>query len=110
MTRVAAAHEPPAYKPVSLQAGEIVKVGRRDDTWPAFLWCTCAKGEAWIPDAYMTIDANVGTMQRDYSSRELAVVQGDSVTVLERCGRWALCSFKTEQGWIPDRCLEPERT
>lgn len=83
-----------------------MKVGGRDDKWPTFLWCSCAKGEAWIPNAYMTIEANVGTMQRDYSSRELVVAPGDAVTVLERCGGWAFCNFNGEQGWIPERCLE----
>lgn len=110
MTTVIVAHQPADRASLILRAGEAVVVGGRDDEWPAFMWCSCAKGEAWIPDAYMTIEANVGKMQRDYSSRELAVASGDSVSVLERCGGWAFCNFNGEQGWIPERCLGGERT
>lgn len=108
MTPVIVKHRP-SHAPLSLRAGETVEVGQRSDKWPVFLWCTTSTGQAWVPDVYITISANVGTMKRDYTSRELAVAPGDSVNILERCGGWAFCSFADLQGWIPERCLKPAR-
>ncbi len=47
-----------ASQPVSLsvRAGDILTVGRRDDTWTEWFWCIAPDGRAsWMPETYLEL-------------------------------------------------------
>ena len=94
--------------PIVAAAGDRVTVGRRDDEWPDYLWCTAATGEAsWLPESVLelVVDGSA-TAARAYSAAELTVGVGDEVHVGERIGGWTWCTDQFgESGWLPDRVL-----
>jgi hypothetical protein len=56
--RATAEHRPTERPTLRLHAGEEVTVGRRDDEWPAFVWCTTGAGEeGWVPERYLAREA-----------------------------------------------------
>lgn len=95
-----------ASQPVSLsmRAGDAVRVGRRDDTWAEWLWCTAADGrESWVPEAFLELrpGGTEAVACRDYDATELTVRPGELVEVLEEVSGWLLCRRGGDQGWIP---------
>lgn len=105
--RVIADYASPYTEPFFLKKGRTVQVGRRDDQWPGWLWCTNAAGESrWVPEAYLSRD---GLVLRDYESTELEVKAGEMVTaVLEESG-WLWCTNQAGQsGWVPKENLRHE--
>jgi uncharacterized protein YgiM (DUF1202 family) len=106
--RVIAGYESPYTAPFFLKKGETVQIGRRDDEWPGWVWCTNAAGESrWTPESYVRGDGPVGQVVRDYEATELAVKVGEVVTaVLEESG-WLWCTNQSGQsGWIPKKVVE----
>jgi hypothetical protein len=106
-------HAIPAYAALEVEAGDRVRVLRRDDAWPAFVWCETADARAgWIPESYLGGDGAQRPLLRAYSSRELPVRPGDVVTLRDECGGWYLVeNARGETGWIPAVCarVQPER-
>jgi hypothetical protein len=104
--QVIAAHAPFGSTPLVLAAGDVVRVGRRSDEYPAWVWCENDNGAGWVPEAYVDVGLAVSTATRAYTSREIAVAKEDVVSVLERYGGWAFVrTVRGEEGWILERCL-----
>ena len=90
--------------PLCVVAGENVTVGREDDEFPGWKWCTASSGcEGWVPVELLADAAAKETaVLRDYSSRELAVQLGEEVTVEDARHEWLLVrNIRGELGWIP---------
>ncbi len=105
---VIAHHIPAAHEVLELREGDIVRVGDRDDQWPLWLWCTNDRGAGWIPEGFLDIHEKVGRAKRDYTTRELAVSEGDQVELVESHGGWAFVRPQAgEPGWVPEHCLKP---
>lgn len=102
--QVIADYNSPYTEPFFLKKGETVQIGRRDDEWPGWVWCTNAAGESrWTPDAYLCSDGQVG---RDYEATELAVKKGDVVTAVHEESGWLWCTNQSgRSGWIPAKYL-----
>jgi hypothetical protein len=110
--RVVTAHVPRAGEPLKLRAGDEVRVGRRDEEFPAWTWCeTDDGGSGWIPEAYVAREApefDRGSVLRDYDATELAAAPGDVLDVIDEEGGWLWCrSGDGAEGWVPARNVEP---
>ena len=88
--------------PISVAAGEPVEIGRSDDEYPGWAWCTDPRGkEGWMPLAFLDATASPPVALRDYDARELTVVPGDRLTPLEEHAGWIRCSVGDRTGWVP---------
>jgi len=107
LCQAVATHTPPEYPPVSWRSGHAVSVGRRDDEWTEFLWCTDASGQsAWVPESYLRHSREMAALNRNYDSRELRVSAGEHLQAFESAGGWVWCRNRQgEFGWVPLRCL-----
>jgi hypothetical protein len=104
--RVVRPHDASQPESIRLHAGNVVAVGRRDDDWPGWLWCTADDGrESWVPEAFLDQTPHRATALRDYDATEFTVVPGETVTVVEEVAGWSLCRRVTDQGWVPDDCF-----
>ena len=103
--RVIADYDSPYTEPYCLKKGETVQVGRRDDEWPGWVWCTNAAGESrWVPEAYL---GSNGLVLRNYESTELEVKAGEVVTAIIEESGWLWCTNQSGQsGWVPQKVVE----
>jgi len=122
--RVLRAHRASHADPIAVRAGDLVAVGRRDTTWPDYLWCTGPDGrEGWAPEAFLgpagggpdesggAAGRDVRRALRDYDARELDVAPGDVVLAGEEAGGWCWCEVEDgRSGWVPRDCLAPAMT
>jgi len=103
--RVVAEHRPPDRPALKVRAGDRVRLGDRDDTWPAFVWTTAADGVGgWVPERHFERSGEHAIARRDYDTTELSVDPGDLLTVLEADERsgWLWCGTDDGTcGWIP---------
>jgi hypothetical protein len=99
-----------SYKEVlNTPKGSYLKFERRDSEWPGWLWCADKSGLAgWIPESWVTIDGDHCTLLRDYSTAELTVIEGETVSgdTIESGWVWVENCFG-ESGWVPLECLSP---
>ena len=101
-------HNPEATDVLRVINGDELNYERRKTIYLGWIWCTDGKGiQAWVPEAFVTIEGNNCHMIRDYISREIAIDVGDIVDVIEIESGWAWVSNSVgEYGWIPMDCLE----
>jgi len=101
--RAIAPWDPSDREPILLRAGDVVTVGRRDDEWPGFRWCTDSAGvSGWVPEEFL----HEGRVLEDYSAAELAVRPGDEVEALRLVAGWWWCLTPDGAGgWIPEKVL-----
>jgi uncharacterized protein YgiM (DUF1202 family) len=94
--------------PVTVRAGEELRIGRRDDEWPGWVFCEDSTGrQGWIPEKYLKITGEEGMAEQDYTARELSAVEGEIVRVEKLESGWAwVTSMTDETGWIPIRNLK----
>jgi hypothetical protein len=98
------------YDPaLAVVAGQTLTLGKEDDEWPGWVWCTPTGGPSgWLPIHKLTQNADglTATANVDYDTRELAVNPGETVTVLVQELGWSFCQNAAgDRGWIPDTCL-----
>ena len=111
MSRVVAieAHEIPERPPLSLAAGDVVAVGRRDDDWPAFVFVTAARGSGWVPSRHISVEVGQAIMATAYDTTELPTRVGETLDVVARDDEsgWLWCrSAEGREGWVPSRTLQ----
>lgn len=108
VVRVVLAYEACYPDPLTVSAGELVHVGRRDEEWPGYVWCTTREGKAgWVPEGYLEQDGSTGRLRCDYSARELSVRPGELLTVeVEESGWLWARNPAGERGWVPARHVE----
>lgn len=105
-------HLPPKREDIFLSVGEIVEVGKEDlsnPNWKNWVWCISKKSglTGWVPKQYLTINRNVGTVIKEYSSVELHVSVGDELTTHYYLNGWAWCTDSADnQGWVPEENFE----
>ena len=106
---VTAAHRTQYPKPISFKAGEKVRVGKRDDEYPGWIWTTVASGDsAWAPEELLTVSGTEAVALVDYESTELNTEAGESVRVLFEMLEWAWVKNSSgKEGWVPLKTLQP---
>lgn len=105
MNHVKSYDSPPAF-----QAGAQVRIGRRDNRWQSWVWCTDLTGrEAWIPEQILSIKSDrEAVLTADYDSVELSVEIGETVIGSRILEGWIWCRNNVgREGWVPEDCLEP---
>lgn len=105
--RVVCDYEPLDREPLNLRTGDRVEVGRRDDTWPDFLWCSCPAGEGWVYEGYLAVEGSTATALRAYETTELTAVRGERLAIVGEAGGWVFCEGSGgRRGWIPAEYVE----
>ncbi len=108
---VAYAGRHPTYiDPIAFLAGTPLRVDRRDDEWPDFLWCQAPDGrEGWVLESALAPAEGDGFIAfpvaavavADYDARELAISPGERLLVGEDRGGWRWCySMQGDAGWV----------
>jgi uncharacterized protein YgiM (DUF1202 family) len=108
--RVVRDHEPVYPDPIRVRAGERVRLGREDDEFPGWVWCTASDGrEGWTPLAILRREGLDGVARRDYSAVELSVRKGQRVEAREELSGWTwVLDAEGREGWVPRECLAPD--
>ena len=102
--RAVRSHQIPSRAPIEIAPGEPVMVGERDSDWPAFVFVTAAKGQGWVPARHLSADTGAAVVEHPYDTTELAVAEGEEVTVVERddeSGWWWCRAENGAAGWVP---------
>lgn len=110
IARARRAHEIPERPPIRLAPGEPVMVGERDNDWPAFVFVTAAAGQGWVPARHLSADTGAAVVEVGYDTTELAVADGQEVTVVARddeSGWWWCRTGGGAEGWVPVSVFGP---
>lgn len=110
LRRVVRDHAPIYPDPIRVRAGERLRVGREDDEYPGWAWCTAPDGrEGWTPLVILRREGPEAVARRDYSAAELEVRRGQHVEVLEELAGWLrVLDADAREGWVPVECVAPE--
>lgn len=107
--RAITAHEIPERAPIRIEPGDVVEVGQRDTTWPAFVFVTTPSGEGWVPARHLDVGDSDGVVVDGYDTTELATSVGEVLSVLERDDEsgWLWCRNQDgREGWVPASTVE----
>lgn len=101
--RVTKAYKSAYPEPWLMRSGDRFSIGKRDDKWEGWIWCTDNQGQSrWIPDVYLRIEGDSAIALCDYDSTELSVEVGDELTILKQAADWAWCrTVNGQEGWVP---------
>lgn len=110
VSRVAArsAHEIPDRPPIRVVVGDRVKVGERDNEWPAFVFVTSETGSGWVPERHLDRQGSSAVVTEVYDTTELPTKAGEELEVLheDMPSGWLWCRAKSgREGWVPERVL-----
>ena len=102
--RVKLEHRVEYPDPIEITSGGKVNVGREDDEFPGWKWCTGPDGrEGWVPIELLSNPGPEAIALHDYSARELAVQPGEEVVVEVARHKWLLVrNAHGQRGWIPE--------
>ncbi|ALN59659.1 SH3 domain-containing protein [Lysobacter enzymogenes] len=95
--------------PIAFARGAVVRLGERDDEWPAFAWTTLHDGRAgWAPLRWLRpLGDGRAQALRDYDARELDVAAGQDLRLIDEHGGWWWAQRDDgAQGWVPARHLQ----
>lgn len=90
--------------PITVRAGDQLRIGQADTDWPAYVWCTGPDGrDGWMPARFFRQEtADHGVALRDYSAKELSVKAGEPVILVEEAGGWWWATNAAGvSGWLP---------
>jgi len=99
--------------PVSLKAGDVVRITERDlwndDERYVWIWCINAEDKAgWVPEQFIEVNGEQGTAKRDYNAIELTVPEGETVEILEEGNGWYwVTNQAANAGWVPTTHITP---
>lgn len=106
---IIAPHSPSFTQFMKVKAGEIVTIGKEDDHYPGWVWCTDSRGVSnWVPKEFLRtngVEARAEFLV-DYDATELTVQVGETVIVYSEQSGWLWCQTVAGQwGWIPKECV-----
>lgn len=90
--------------PIRLEAGDILRLGRRDREYPGWIWVTTPSDKrGWAPESIIRIDApSQGVATREYTARELDTEVGERLSCLAELEGWLWAENEAgESGWVP---------
>jgi hypothetical protein len=108
--RAVKSHEIPGRPPIQVAAGQSVRVGEQDTTWPAFVFVTIPGGSGWVPARHIDTGAEPAVMLADYDTTELPTTAGELLTVLavDEPSRWSwVRNGAGREGWVPNDTIGP---
>lgn len=96
---------PPEDVPLTLKAGDQVRVGHPHPDRPNYFWAEDGGISAgWVPGDLLEQRGGALKMREDYCSAELAVTAGETVRLLWQDtahDSWWCESHDSERGWVP---------
>ncbi len=96
--------------PFSLKEGELVYLGRKDPTWPGWIWIKNEDGKgSYVPEVILTsLEGETTTAKRDFAGHDLSVKKGERVLQLWEVEGWRWCQNEAgKEGWVPNYLLVP---
>lgn len=89
--------------PIAFLSGERVRVVKRDEDNPAWIWCVATDArEGWVHESFLEIHGHEATGTRDYNAIELTVTAGTRLEGIESVGGWGFCrNAAGAVGWVP---------
>lgn len=100
-----------SYSPaLSVQEGETVTIGDRDEQWSEWIWCINSSGlGGWLPAMCLSSQqmGETATLLTRFDTVELTVGEGEELEGIEERGEWIWCrnNIGTE-GWVPSDRLQ----
>ena len=96
--------------PLRIAVGDCVQIGRKDQTWPGWIWVTDPHGnDGYMPEDLLEGDA--GGMARvigEFDPRVLTIRRGDRLESIRRIHGWHWCKNEAgEEGWVAGYLLRP---
>ncbi len=94
---------------LSVQEGDVIGVGHRNQQYPEMRWCTPESGySGWMAESYFEYTSPTeAVVKKAYDAAQLTVFEGEELAVLDVVGEWLLCrNDRGIQGWVPRRILE----
>jgi len=96
--------------PITLRAGEAVKLNGKTDEWDGhcWLWAENPAGKAgWVPDSLVDRTSAGYRAVAEYSAIELTCRSGEILRGLDETHGWVLCrSSDGAVGWVPSKNLK----
>jgi hypothetical protein len=95
--------------PLSLQAGEQVRLGEPDPNWPGWTWVTATSGRgSHVPDTLLEDLGNgCARMTAAFQTCDLSVQRGQQLSILQEVNGWCWCrNTEGREGWLPDYLLK----
>jgi hypothetical protein len=101
--RVTESHAPVHTQVLVAKAGERLLLGRMDDEWPGWIWCTAESGvSSWVPESFLVIEGQEARLVEDYDAAELTVQSGDLLLLQREVnGWWWSTNAQGREGWVP---------
>lgn len=100
----------PDEVPLTLHAGDVVRVGEPHPERSGYVWVNDAGfGAGWVPQDLLDRSGDVARAAGEYCSAELAVQPGDVVRLMwedPRHGAWWCESRDSERGWVRSAHLQ----
>lgn len=109
MALVVAAYETQYPDPLSMNAGDALKIVKQgDDEWPGWVFCESRSGKrGWVPEKSIKIDGEGAVAQNSYLAREVTVMEGEIVRIENVESGWAWVTNMTDQtGGVPLKNLK----
>lgn len=104
-------HTIPERPPLKLSAGDVVRVGKQDTEWPAFVFVTSGTGSGWVPARHLSAVKGDAEVVMPYDTTELPTSVGEVLEVIKADNEsgWCWCrSTSGREGWVPNRTLGPQ--
>jgi hypothetical protein len=108
IARVIANYDSAYPDPFFAKTGDKLTIIPKDSPWPGWLWCTDSHGESrWLPQSYLDIKGDIGTLLYDYSAVELTIRIDEQLTIIKEAEGWYWCTNgKGQTGWAPGECVK----
>jgi hypothetical protein len=96
--------------PIAVEAGETFVVSDRTGDWennPEWIWVWCTdqrEKSGWVPKKLIQVDADgqTGSTHAAYSAKELTVITGQELTIVQEESGWLWCyDQQGKHGWVP---------
>ena len=110
--QVTQAQTPPDAIPLTLSAGDLVRLGRAHPDRPGYLWCEDGQISAgWVPADLIDVKPDGARATAEYCSAELEVAVDDVVRLMwvdRQHHAWWCENAQQERGWVPESFLRFE--
>jgi Variant SH3 domain len=97
--------------PLKLAVGDVVQTGKKDQTWPGWIWAMDAQGnDGYIPeDILESTGQGSSRVLEDFDPRVLKIKRGDRLESVKRIHGWHWCrNDSSEEGWVAGYLLRPD--
>jgi len=93
--------------PLLLKKGDGVHIDLSMDKHAGWKFGHTDDNQGWIPEAYLDIKGDTGTLIRGYDATELTLKEGQLLDIHDEESGWLWCKTEDEKfGWCPKEVVE----